>query len=164
MAILGSGNAPTASWRGLLEHGIDRCVDLGLLSVELGDLSRRQLELGDLESWLSVAEQITNRLGGRRGGGFRRWLGGTGGSLEPHASGRAALEALMALGVPVATTNYDGLLEDAGGLQAVSWRDGPRAQRVLRGDEAGVVHLHGFWRDPESVVLGVRSYEGVLAD
>jgi len=44
----------------------------------------------------------------------------------------------------------------------VTWRDGPRVERVLRGDEPGVLHLHGRWQDPRSVVLGIRSYEDVL--
>jgi hypothetical protein len=164
IALLGSGGAATASWRGLLEHGIGRCAEVGALSDELAALSRSQLEIGDLESWLSVAEQITNRLGGPRGGEFRRWLHETVGALQLDPAGEEALEALTGLGVPVATTNYDGLLEAASGLDAVSWRDGARAQRVLRGKEPGIVHLHGYWRDPESVVLGVRSYGAVLGD
>ena len=46
----------------------------------------------------------------------------------------------------------------------MTWRDGPQSQRILRGDERGIVHLHGHWRDPESVVLGIGSYEDVLRD
>lgn len=33
---------------------------------------------------------------------------------------------------------------------------------MLRGDEVAVVHRHGYWDEPESVVLGIRSYEAVL--
>ena len=36
--------------------------------------------------------------------------------------------------------------------------------RVLRRDEAGILHLHGHWEDAESVVLGIHSYEEVLGD
>ena len=32
-------------------------------------------------------------------------------------------------------------------------------ERVLRGDDEGDLHLHGHWEDPESVVLGIQSYE-----
>ena len=35
---------------------------------------------------------------------------------------------------------------------------------MLRGDEKAVLHLHGYWDEPESVVLGIRSYEAVLGD
>ena len=42
--------------------------------------------------------------------------------------------------------------------------DGAKVERVVRGDEPGVVHLHGYWDRPESVILGIRSYEQVLGD
>jgi hypothetical protein len=32
---------------------------------------------------------------------------------------------------------------------------------VVRGRSSGVLHLHGWWREPESVVLGIRSYDAV---
>ena len=32
---------------------------------------------------------------------------------------------------------------------------------VVRGDDRRVLHLHGHWEEPESVVLGIRSYETV---
>jgi SIR2-like domain len=34
----------------------------------------------------------------------------------------------------------------------------------LRGDHEAILHLHGHWQDPASVVLGIRSYEAVLTD
>jgi hypothetical protein len=42
--------------------------------------------------------------------------------------------------------------------------DGAKVERVLRGDEPGIVHLHGCWDRPESVILGIRSYEEVRGD
>ena len=72
------------------------------------------------------------------------------------------LAALRDLGGILATTNYDGLLEQVTGRPAVTWQDQARAQAVLRGREQAIVHLHGFWREPGSVVLGVRSYEQLL--
>jgi hypothetical protein len=66
--------------------------------------------------------------------------------------------------VPLATTNYDGLIEEVTRLPTVTWRDGARIQRVIRGDENGVLHLHGYWEQSESVVLGIRSYDQVLGD
>ena len=35
---------------------------------------------------------------------------------------------------------------------------------MLRGDDEGIIHLHGFWKEPETVVLGIRSYEHILGD
>jgi hypothetical protein len=44
----------------------------------------------------------------------------------------------------------------------VPWTDGPAALEVIRGDRPGVLHLHGYYDDPSSVVLGVRSYQRLL--
>ncbi len=76
-----------------------------------------------------------------------------------HAS---VIEALRDLEIPIATTNYDSLIENVTGDEPVTWRDDARMVRVLRRDEAGILHLHGHWEDPDSVVLGMRSYEDVL--
>jgi len=35
---------------------------------------------------------------------------------------------------------------------------------ALRAHSPAIVHLHGHWEDPESVVLGIRSYEAILGD
>ena len=80
------------------------------------------------------------------------------------AERRDVLEALRDLKVALATTNYDGLIEEVTNLPAVTWMDGAKVERVVRGDEPGVVHLHGYWDRPESVILGIRSYEQVLGD
>jgi hypothetical protein len=46
----------------------------------------------------------------------------------------------------------------------VDWRDQDKVQRVLTDDEPGIVHLHGWFESPESVVLDIRSYERVIND
>jgi tetratricopeptide (TPR) repeat protein len=74
------------------------------------------------------------------------------------------LEALAALPGSLATTNYDGLLETVTGRPAVTWRQSAPFEQVLRGDYQAILHLHGHWQDPESVVLGVRSYEAVVGN
>jgi tetratricopeptide (TPR) repeat protein len=35
---------------------------------------------------------------------------------------------------------------------------------VLRGDDQGVLHLHGFWDRPETVILGIRDYAKILGE
>ena len=164
VSVAASERAAVASWPGLLEHGIARVerVCAGRLPGRWAEIMRMQVASGDVGLLLAVAEQVTEWLGGRGGGEFRRWLRESVGSLAVEQ--RPVLDALAGLAAPVATTNYDGLLEQVTGWPAVTWRDGARVQRVVRGDEPGVVHLHGFWEQPESVVLGIRSYEAVLGD
>jgi SIR2-like domain len=157
-----TGGAETASWVGLLRDGIKRCEHFGAPPKGWGDRQREALEHGDLDDLLGVASQIENRLDAPDGGEYSAWLQDTVGRLRVRD--REVLEALRDLGIPLATTNYDDLIEEVTTLPAVTWRDGAAVQRVIRGDESGVLHLHGYWRQPESVVLGIRSYDAVLGD
>ena len=123
---------------------------------------KHDLAVGDLDELLGVAEEVARRLGSPTGGEFSRWLRESVGSLR--ASNRQVLEALRDMGCPIATTNYDGTIEEVAGLKAVTWLDGASVERVLRRDDRGVIHLHGHWETPNSVVLGVRDYERALGD
>ena len=76
----------------------------------------------------------------------------------------SVLAAIAALGLPIATTNYDRLLETITSQPAVNWTQRHKVQPILRGDEKGIIHLHGDWDDPKSVVLGHRTYAAVERD
>ena len=115
-----------------------------------------------MDDLLAGAEKVAIKLGAPCGGEFRSWLRDTVGSL--HARNREVGEALGALEVTLATTNYDSILEEVTGRPPVTWRQGSDVERVLRGEDQGILHLHGHWKDPESVILGIRSYEAVLQD
>ena len=168
VAIIGAGvsigatnRAECAAWTGLLHHGVQRCEHLRLITPEMAQVLCRQIDSGDLDFLLAAAETIAAKLGAPKGGEYRRWLRESVGALT--AERREVLEALRDLHVALATTNYDGLIEEVTGLPPVTWMDGARVERVLpRSDEPGVLHLHGYWREPESVILGIRSYEQVL--
>jgi hypothetical protein len=122
---------------------------------------RAEIRSGDLDDLLSAAEKISSKLGSREGE-YRRWLKETIGTLQVRDS--AVIDALQQLNLPIATTNYDDLIEKVTGWPSVTWRQENEIELVLRNEEQGVLHLHGYWRDPESVVLGIRSYESVLGD
>ena len=164
VSIGATNNAPTASWLGLLRDGIARCEEVGIPRPKpgWGDRQRAALAAPEMHELLAIASQIEALLGAPDGGEYARWLRETVGKLHPND--RTVLEALRDLGVPLATTNYDGLIEEGTGLPAVTWRDGAKVQRVIRGDERAVLHLHGYWEQPESVVLGITSYKAVLGD
>ena len=168
--IVGSGvsigatrNAPAASWTGLLKLGAARCRELDANLDAAWERARVQdIEHGDLGDMLAAAENVARRLGAPAGGEFGGWLRKTVGALEPVE--RAVLEALRELQAPLATTNYDSLIEKVTDLEPVTWRDQSRVFQVLRGAERAILHLHGHWAEPESVVLGLRSYEEVKQD
>lgn len=169
LAVIGAGisihsteNDPSASWKGLLREGISWCV--GVNRADEGWAARQvdAVESGDLEELLSVAEQITSKLGGASGAEYGLWLRQTVGALQVKQPD--VLEALRDLGVQLATTNYDGLIEEITHLRPVTWRDAARVYRVLHHEEEGVLHFHGYWEIPDTVVLGIRSYDAVIRD
>jgi tetratricopeptide (TPR) repeat protein len=158
VSIGATGNARAASWTGLLHDGVDFCVGQNQ-TTRWAERARGDIEDGDL---LAAAEKISSVLRAPSGGPFRTWLRESVGALE--AKDLSVLETLRDLKIPLATTNYDSLLEEVTGLPPVTWRDGSRIERVIRGDEDGIFHIHGHWDDPGSVVLGIRSYEKVQQD
>lgn len=161
VSIASSGNETCSSWTGLLHSGVERCLALHPeLSTAWGERADADAESGDMGDLLAAAEKVTDKLGGRTGGEYRRWLRETVGSLKVVDAN--LMEALVDLGSPILTTNYDGLIEDVAGLPPVTWRDENELVRVLRGDSQAVVHLHGYWEDPRSVVLGLRSYDELM--
>ncbi|MDC3379524.1 SIR2 family protein [Planctomycetota bacterium] len=164
VSIAASGNADTASWTGLLKDGVSRVEQTQATRVHSGwvDIVTSEIESGDLDDLLSAAEKISRKLGAPDKGEFRKWLRESIGDLKIRDP--SLLEAIRDLDLPIATTNYDGFLEEVTGYPAVTWQDWPRVQRVLRRDEQGIIHLHGHWDTPESVILGLRSYERILAN
>ncbi|MCZ2835951.1 SIR2 family NAD-dependent protein deacylase [Modestobacter sp. VKM Ac-2985] len=154
---------PLASWRGLIEDGLDRCLSLGARDAKWVARAKEDVNSGYENDLIVAAEKATDGLGGRRDPEYATWLRETVGSLK--ATDTTLLDAikdLVSAGAIVATTNYDDLLEDTLGLPSVTWRDTPRLQRVLREREKAVIHLHGHWSDAESVVFGSSSYADVL--
>jgi hypothetical protein len=166
-ALQGTASAPYSSWAGLLGSGLKRICDLGMITAdELAD-HERLLRHDKLNSWLLVAQAVEQGLRAPGGGEFRRWLRNTVGEFEKHIADRTVLDALAIhqhRGGLLATTNYDLLLENVTGLREVTWRTPADVERALRGDEPQILHLHGAWRSPDSVVLGIRSYDEVVGD
>ncbi len=163
VSMAATNGAPCANWKGLLLDGLDKCVDLdGSLKAKWRGQVDGLILSDDLDMLLSAAELISGKLGAPNGGEWKRWLRESVGAMK--ASNRDVIEALRDLNVPLATTNYDNLLTEVTGRPPVIWMDGDKIQRVVRGDDKGILHLHGLWDRSESLVLGIRSYEKVLGD
>ena len=156
--------AEISSWPDLLKHGLARIVGLGRLSEKrhrhyLNGLYLA-LEDGDTEGLLEVAGVIQRNLDGSRGGEYRKWLRESVGQLQVADAG--LVEAIHALGCPIATTNYDTLIHQITGLPSVPWTKTNDVQRLVRGEDQGVLHLHGLWHDAETVIFSQADYQGLI--
>jgi hypothetical protein len=150
-----------ASWRGLLEHGVERLSGIGAADGD-AELLRGWIGSGKPDLMINAAEIITDRLKARSEGIFRGWLAETVGELRIQEA--TLLQDLAALPGLLATLNYDHLLERATGHPAITWQEPNAVQEVLRGHRLAILHLHGEYQKPESVVLGLASYHKVKND
>jgi len=155
VSIQATNNAPCASWIGLLDDGVAYAVQLGRLSKASAATTRKQIRSKDLDLLLGAAHTVTAKLGPDFGAWLQRGVGAL------RATNREVIEPLRSLGV-LATTNYDHLLTEVTGLPPVPWTDEAAVEQVLRGRRDGILHLHGSYDDPESVILDVRSYERLV--
>ena len=140
---------------GLLADGAERAAD-GDEQWLAATLDR--LHSGLVADLFPVADEIVARLTAHEPGDtpFRRWLAHSVGGLQ--ATSPEILSRLNGIGLPIITTNYDTLIEDARGGRFVTWQQQAAVEKVLRGDDEAVIHLHGVWSEPDSVVLNMHSY------
>lgn len=155
------------TWRAVLERGIVAAERARRVTAErarryIRDLNEADADPDDL---LNVAEAITNKLQTPNNAPWRRWVSETFGELK--AKDTAIIDAitrLAALEVPIVSTNYDDLLTGKIGRQCVTTGQPGLVAEAIRGDLVNAtVHLHGHWATPDSIVLGVRSYDKLIA-
>lgn len=167
VSIAATANEPAASWTGLLDLGIARCQEvvqerkLKPLGAE-AERERMAQNLASVPDLLAVATEVEKRLRGAGGTVYRDWLRETVGALTP--SQPAILEALAGLGLGLLTTNYDSLLEQTLKVQGMSWQSADLVQAFLSGTTQSVLHVHGHFADPASVVLGEQAYVKIRKD
>jgi tetratricopeptide (TPR) repeat protein len=156
-ATTGTLQAPFASWDGLLRHGLDHCLRFARQDDAWAASLRAHLASPDATALLGVAGEICTALAAPGLGEFGRWLEDTVGAFR--AARRDELEALRDLGLPLATTNYDDLLEEVTGLPAATWQDTAVVEDLLHGKPLrAILHLHGHWQRPDSVILDPAAY------
>ncbi|WP_194410568.1 SIR2 family NAD-dependent protein deacylase [Microbacterium cremeum] len=161
-----SGNAPTATWIGLVRSGIQRArkidADLGQDWEELVEgLIRYGLKTGSVETVIKAAGMVSTALKQVGDVAFSDWLRDDIGGLAVRSSSVAS--ALLSYPFPILTTNYDTLLEQAGGRQSKDWTDTVGFHEVVTRATDAIGHLHGVWNRPDSVILTEGDYAKLLA-
>ncbi|MEJ6543973.1 SIR2 family protein [Brachybacterium paraconglomeratum] len=148
-------NRQTASWVELLRSGIRQVEERNSDSAAL--LNMRLEQNPDATELSSIAERIRYHLGSD----FARWI-----SLSTNDEPRPSkLPQLLAdLGVPILTTNYDTLLDDALNRRAVTWTSPDEMRKIFQGASTDIGHLHGVRTEAESIVLTTSDYARIRRD
>lgn len=160
-----SDDDPCATWRGLLRNGIGVCVNEFSEPWEgWAKAKENELEVGDAKTLLIVAEDISLRLHGQgESREFKSWIEGTVGSLEPTEEGRRLVKSVCALGGVIVTTNYDSLIKKADpAWTPYTWADDDFPSAFARSQV--VLHLHGGWWEPGSIILSSSDYQRMSDD
>ena len=154
------------SWPELIKRGAVACEENGRRDLPWVD--RVAADVGTGETWdmLAAAEKVTYGLGGPTSPQFAKWLRGTVGTLEPRHF--ELLDQVKRLAshpyVVVVTTNYDGLLAKHLDFERVTWKDDEAVLvDAFSRHVKAVIHIHGYWMRPSSVVFGSASYAALSA-
>lgn len=153
------------SWTGLVESGFSFAGQKGKVTSEQIGFWSNQLNSSDLDDILCAAEFVGRKLGAPNGDLYARWLNESFEGVKPENKEMLeALKHIASLGIPICTLNYDSLLEAATGLPSIVLNDARKASAWIRGEEKGILHLHGHWQKPDTCVLGVRDYAKTIDD
>jgi hypothetical protein len=161
-----------ASWLGLLKHGIRHLVQKQFRpgwGVELEASLEAAFSPFNLQSALQHANLVEQALNTPDDKAFAQWLESAFANFKPRneEKAKAPLQVLRDLheaGALLLTTNYDSLLSDITGVAPVTWEEHAEFHRVMTRQKAGILHIHGHWQRPSSIVLGRSSYDRVVAD
>lgn len=165
--FVGSGVSQAAAglptWGQLLDHGIEHLkknqkkfkVDQAVLD----SISVASSEGHLVDGFLTLQKA----LGGPKSDAYQAFLLSQ--FSKPIVKDRKILDAIAGLSARVVvTTNYDELLEDYGVVPnkvSATWLEPQDILTLLRGGP-GVIHLHGVWHHPPSVILSSEDYSRIV--
>lgn len=162
--VVGAGvstwTARLPSWVALVENGLNHVAWLGTHSPPQIDEVRQLLEGGEP---IRAAQGLKSLLRAP-GGEYRRWLRQTFRNAPDQVVSDRLVGAIRRLHCPViATTNYDKLLSllHMPTLDTITWRS-PALMHDALTEGGAILHLHGAFDYPESVVFGEDDYETIV--
>jgi SIR2-like domain len=166
----GASGDDRATWKGLLEDGVHQ-LELCGVNKDSCDAARTLLRDAfrsipfDLDEVLRRAQSLTNELNKLGENHYAEWLTRSVGSIKAQKDRSGILDRVAGLqrdGALLLTTNYDDLLCEATGLEPVTWQEPSEILKVITRRRKGVIHIHGHWSRPSSVILGANSYSQLV--
>jgi hypothetical protein len=162
-AALTGNKVSVVTWKGLIAHGFDYGLAKGKITAAQVENWKVQLDSSDMDDLLSAAEFVGRKLEAPNGALYGRWLESALKTVQPaNGAMKKGVQALHDAGIPIATLNYDWLLERVTGLPAINLSETAKVAQWMRREAEGIVHLHGSWDTPQSCILGIRDYETTL--
>jgi hypothetical protein len=152
--------AAAPGWWKLLDQGLRYAEDRGLASVAALKSARTLLANNDLTA---AADELETILGAPDGE-FPAWLTQTFGFGISDLRDPGVLQAIQDLLAPfVVTTNYDRLLSIVfpGSWTTATW-DQPVSMLTKMREGQAILHLHGIYDMPKSVIFGARGYNRLV--
>ena len=134
-----SGQAPFGDWEEGIEKSLSRDQTY-YITAAASDVARNLRAIGVFSSW--IRDEFKNLK-----------------ITRPDL-----LEAVSKLRLPILTTNYDTLIEDALTLRSVSPSNPALLQSIVTDRYPAVGHLHGVWTEPDTCVLDFGDYAAAAAD
>lgn len=87
------------------------------------------------------------------------WLSDTSEHM-PKRKDMALIRAIVETGCLILTTNYDNLIEkEFPDLDSMTWRDTARIQQTIHDGTQAVIHIHGSFKDPNSIIFDADDYQ-----
>ncbi|AEI48078.1 SIR2 family protein [Runella slithyformis] len=150
-----------ASWEGLLRAGVQYCKEHDLINKDEESLILAQINTQSTIFMTSAAQQIVYFMKGR-GVHFQRWIQQTVATLK--VADKRLINTILRLNCPIMTTNYDNLIEQVN--PDLSYYNADREQVLIieairKRDPKYIIHLHGHFRHPDSLVFDISSYEDI---
>ncbi|MWJ23697.1 hypothetical protein DOT97_00555 [Clavibacter michiganensis subsp. michiganensis] len=158
-SVSATAGAPESSWLGLIRNAVsfvEQYSDPTVSWVARVSGALDEMEVApDASELLQLASQVIAKIKAIGAQAFSNWLEGAVGALT--VKNYDWPNAIVDLGLPILTTNYDHLLEQASSRSAVDWHD-PRALQRTVVDGTYIGHLHGHYDNPDAVVLSEADY------
>lgn len=156
---------PAKNWLELIQNGLLYATERELITKAQFKLYGEILRSGDIDDALTSAEFLTRKFDRSSLDHKAIWLRQNFERLNPKKNNMFnEIRRISDTPIPIATTNFDLLLEDVTGKPSASIDSPPDVMRWLSGKSSSILHLHGRWDVPDTCVLGLQDYNAVLQE